>query len=1145
MYVTETNEEYLLTPAQREIWYDQLLHGGTSRYNVGACVEIDGPLDVELLERALGMLVAGSDVLRAVFDGGADGTVPRQRFVDEVVWSLERHDFSGEVDAAGACRGWIDIRCGMGFEVEGKGPLFRFALLKEAEGRWHWVTQLHHLICDGWSASLIYRRVAELYTGLLKGEVMDVAWPQFRDEIEGALEYMGSAAYGADEAYWAGKFGEVPDALYGGRGGVAGDGRASRRHTWVIPRSDYVRLKEMAAGRGCSVFHVMVGLLQVWYSRSQRLEGVAIGLPVLNRPDRRSKGVLGLFTGLVPLWMAVGQGRSFEDQMLAVRGEMRSVLRHQRLPISRINRLAGLDPSGRGQLFDVVVSYERHDYSEGLGDCKTRVYTLGNWHEAHALTVHIQEEGEGDDVRVDFDYRVDAFGEGEVELLVERLGMMLGEVLGNPGVEVGKVGLVLDRERRLLAGYQGDGGRLTENRLRFDELFRECVEAAPGAEMLVCGERSWTAREVLGEAEKVARALALQLGVEAGQAVALLLPRRAEMVFAIWGVILAGGAYVPIDPSFPPSRIAWMLEDSGAQCLVCVGEGRSYAEAAGLAWLDLDVAMGMEAGTFQLEGRPLEPEDYLYTMYTSGSTGQPKGVRVRHVNLVEQWKNMLHPEGFNLRQGDRFLALTIYTFDPSLLELVLAPLSGMTVVFVDEEVGGSPEGIVEVIVDAGVDVLQMTPTRLRMLVEAKGTGFLEGVKTLLVGGEPFPPEMLVALDHLKGLEIRNIYGPTETTVWSTAQVIRYGRAITVGRPMPQTEVLILDQGLELVPPGVTGEICITGVGLTDGYLNRPEMDAVHFVGHPFREGEGLYRTGDLGAWVLDGEIDYRGRKDDQIKIRGRRIEPGEIRAVLMGVTGAQQAVVMAVAREDGEKVLMAWYQADQEWDAGELREALGRELPAYMVPVCVWVGVMPLLPNGKINKKALPVPELGMGGVDEVPEGEQEGVLAEVWESVLGIKGVGRNTHYFQVGGDSITATRIISGLRGRGWALSLKELFAWPVLKEQAGRMRRLAIAGDAVVRPLVSEAEWKRVNGMLRGRVIEDAYPLTPMQEGMLFHALRAEGGGTYVEQSVLDIVGGLDRGVFERAFADLCARHGALRTVCLWDGLDRPLLVVLWVV
>ena len=597
------------------------------------------------------------------------------------------------------------------------------------------------------------------------------------------------------------------------------------------------------------------------------------------------------------------------------------------------------------------------------------------------------------------------------------------------------------------------------------------------------------------------------------------------------GIIKSGAAYLPLDPAFPAARISYMLEDSG--CRVLLTESAYLSGRTGISpdAVIIELDQLPDAPTTN-PPRNTAPDSLLYLIYTSGSTGLPKGVMLEQRNVISFNRNMAQVYG--LAPGDTILALTTITFDISVLELICSLMSGMKVVLASDAIANNPGRAAALLGTSGVNVLQITPSRLKLMLEEADLSILSGLKALLIGGEPLPPHLFERLKALTDVALFNVYGPTEATIWSTTKKLN-DADLTIGVPLVDEDVLILTpDGNQIVPIGVWGELCIGGQGLARGYWNRPELTLDRFIPHPVRPGERIYRTGDFGRFLSDGDIQCGGRMDNQVKVRGYRIETGEIEQNLLKISGIREAVVHIV-EIDGLNEIAAYMVPDGDKLPlpSELRQRLSEYLPEYMLPTYyVALESVPLTPNGKTDRKALPLPTGRAAG--SVPSGvagylpprtETEAALAAIWQRILGVEQVGVNDNFFELGGHSIKAIRIASAIaKELGQEIHLSLIFLNPVLSSLAAALSGTS-AAEQTLTPLP----------------LQPWYETSPGQRRLWILQRMAPDSAAYNMPVALKLLGHVDLAALTISISALVERHEALRTIFPeQDGL--PVQVIL---
>ncbi|MFF5078188.1 amino acid adenylation domain-containing protein [Actinoplanes sp. NPDC000266] len=975
-----------LTPLQEGLFYLHALDGAGDVYLVQQQLDLDGALDAGRLRRAAATLLDRHPNLRAAFTATVDGVpvqvVPARA---ELAWREATAATRGEADLL------ADAERSRAF-VLAEAPLIRFLLVRLGADRHRLVMTQHHVIVDGWSGPLMARELLSAYAGKAPGNARP-----YRDFLAWLTAADGETARRA----WSDALAGVTEPTLVAPGGVGRQAQLPGEVTAQLPP----RLVDFARGLGVTPNTFVQALWAVLLGRLTGRDDVVFGATVSGRPPELSGAdeTIGLFINTVPVRAKLPTGESWDAFLQRLQQEQAGLLAHQHLGLAPIQQLAGV-----GELFDTLLVFESYPVDEDRLDESQRDAGLklagvtGRDATHYPLTLVAAED---DGLHLALEYRPDVFGEDFARLLLDRFVALADEVAANPLTPVDRADTLTAGERhRVLGEWSGDTLAVTPETL--PDLVRRWSGPA-----LVVGERRWSYAELVAEMDALASVLAGR-GAGPGRIVALLLPRGEHIVPAIFGAMASGAAYLPIDPDYPPARIAAMLDDARPVITLAV---RSTAGLLppGTATLVLDEPYEKGTGTPE----PIGPDHPAYVIYTSGSTGRPKGVLVPHRTvatlLASHTERILGPAAGKLGRPLRVAHNWSFAFDASWQPL-LALLGGNELHLVTEGPRRDPELLAKLLRDNGIDMIEVAPSHLDQLLAA---GFdAAGLAVLGVGGEAVPDPLWAGMAALPDTESYNFYGPTECTVDTIVQRVKEVPRALIGRPVANTTLYVLDGRLRPVPPGVAGELYIGGAQLALGYLHQPGLTATRFVPDPFGAAPGrrLYRTGDVVRWTTDGRIDYLGRSDDQVKIRGYRIELGEVATVLSQHPSVAQAVVVA----DGGR-LVAYVVGN----ALDLRSWAAERLPDHLVPAAVVeLDALPLTVNGKLDRAALPA--VAYVSATRAPRGENEEKLAALFTEVLGVP-VGAEDSFFDAGGDSIAAMRLTSLARARGAEIRLADLVA------------------------------------------------------------------------------------------------------------------------
>jgi amino acid adenylation domain-containing protein/non-ribosomal peptide synthase protein (TIGR01720 family) len=1135
---------YPLSSPQREIWFDQVLHPELPLYNVGGYVQINGAIDPALFESAVNLLVKRHEALRTVVAPDPE-EMPMQTFLEDLAVTVPVHDFSREKNPRFSALAWMQQQFVQPFALYEK-PLFHFALLKIDSHCFFWFKKYHHLIVDGWGISLITQSLAEIYThlsispdtGLIQDQKIEGAAPSYLAFVNNDRAYIESKRYQEQRQYWLEKYRTLPEPLFTPRylSRFVERMPPSEHRVISLARPLYNRLLALAKHCKATIFHLILGTLYVYFTRTAQIGELVVGLPVLNRSGAAFKGTVGLFVGVSAARLPFGTDLSFKTLLQRIGGELKQNYRYQRFPISELNREIGLRQVGRKQLFDISLSYLKNDYDVSFASQIIQAKALWHNYEQTPLMIYVSEFHADEDVDIDWVYNLAYFDAPEVERIQSRFVQILEYVINHVDESIGTIPLLTEAEQQqLLAWNQSPVSGLTYSQTILD-LFQAQVEKTPDHIAVVFEEEALSYGELNIKANQLAHYLQM-LGVGAETLVGICIQRSLEMVIGLMGILKAGGAYVPLDPDYPLSRLRFMVADSKVKVFLSQSHllDRLSVSTAKKVCLDSEWEL-IASGSGKNPVRQSGPENLAYVLFTSGSTGKPKGVMIEHKSATTliQWAGETFPQ----EHLAGVLASTSICFDLSVYELFV-PLCLGGRIFVVENALSLPTTLAK---SEAITLINTVPSAIAELLRTQGIP--NSVKVVNLAGEPLKNRLAQTLYQIETIDrVYNLYGPSEDTTYSTFSLITKGsdREVNIGRPIANTRINILDVNHNLMPPGIPGELCIAGAGLSRGYLNRPELTAEKFdqdlwdyqdyydekkrdnekflgvQGPFFKKVPGrrrLYRTGDLGRWLPDGNIDFLGRLDHQVKLRGFRIELSEIEVTLSRHEAVKEAVVVLYNQEDNPRLTAYITLASPLNPVAEvLRTWLKTRLPEYMLPASFMVlDRLPLTPNGKIDRKALPAPDLSLQAKHQVPRTETEHLLCSLWSQVLGIEVTSIHSHFFAAGGHSLLATRLVSRIRESfGIEMPLRVVFDQALLREQA---------------------EW--LDKQHRGPELP---PIMPLAEGeplvlsfaqqRLWFLAQLEGqSATYNMPAALHLEGQLDETALQRALTTLIQRHHSLR-------------------
>ncbi|MGI5271610.1 non-ribosomal peptide synthetase [Nonomuraea sp. CA-218870] len=974
-----TEDAFAASYAQERVWFLTTLLPGVPLYNIAGVSRLErlGEVEPGLVERALRVVAERHEPLRTRLEPRGDAVM--QLIAPEASVRLAHTDLSGrpEQDRAADLAALAAADAAELFAL-GEAPLWRARLVRLGGGQWRLVLVAHHAVFDAWSMRIFTEDLAEAYHALRENRP-----PRFG---ELAVQYADYAVWQRGQGfeasldYWRERLaGSAPLELPTDRPRPAEFGYAGANHPFTVPAALTARVTELARRTGSTSFMVLLTAFAALLARWSGQSDVVIGSPVAGRDQPELSPLIGMFVNTLPLRADLSGDPSFAEALERVRTTVVDALDHQDVPFARI--VSELNPPrdpSRTPLYQVAFNQLPYDVRGQIGTGTTKT----------DLTLEIQN-ADGD-LSAWLEYATDLYDPATIDRLAEGFLALLGAATADPAAPLSRLPL-MPAGRRQETVTCGHGPRLPYPGVPLHALVARHAAALPGAAAVVVPHEGRTL--TYGELDERAAALArvlLARGVGVESPVAVCLPPGGDLVIALLAVLKAGACYVPLDPRYPVERLRFMLADSGAALALTTPE---------LAGRLPGVPVLTDLAQSPPNDRPLpevSPGHLAYVIYTSGSTGVPKGVMVPHRGVV----NLVTSLAFTA--AERMLLLTPMSFDIAALELFGPLLSGGTVVVAPPDSKLGP-----VLAEADVRTVQAPPSVLEEIVEELPVG----LPRVLSGGEPLGPAFARRLREVAG-EVHNMYGPTETTIWSLTHVTRPGeQSVPIGRPVANTTVHVLSEAMEPVPPGVVGELWLGGDGLARGYHARPSLTAERFVPDPFGPpGSRLYRTGDLVRRPAGGAVEFVGRVDDQVKVRGVRVELGEVEAALTAHPGVSRAV--AAVRDDapGGRALVAY--VDEHAPVADLRAYLQDRLPSTMIPsLYVAVGSFPRLPNGKLDRSALPAPVPAPAAEAAPPRTAAEELVHEIWSEVLRRDGFGVEEDFFDLGGHSMLGTRVVARL--------------------------------------------------------------------------------------------------------------------------------------
>ncbi|MGQ5991134.1 amino acid adenylation domain-containing protein [Serratia sp. IR-2025] len=1151
-----------LSFAQQRLWFLTQLEGMSETYHIPLALRLHGRLDRQALQHSLDALYARHESLRSRFITREDR--PQVQILPANGLPLAFHDLRRHpAQADTLCR----QAATQPFDLT-QGPLVRAALIRLADEEHLFLLTCHHIISDGWSTGILLRELGALYGALRRGDA-DPLPPltlQYPDYAAWQRRYLTPERLAAQAQYWRETLNGAPALLTlptdrprptvqsfsGGEVPIAIDAELTQA------------LRQFSRQHGGTLFMTVLAAWSLVLARMAGQQELVIGTPEANRGRLETESLVGFFVSTLALRIDLRDDPDLPTLIARIRHTVLTAQENRDLPFEQVVELVNPPRHlGYTPLFQVMLAWQDGSVRDiPLPGLQAELAGLEYSAAKFDLTLDLADTGEG--ISGTLNFATALFDRATAERYGVYLVQALRAMTLNSPRSVSHIDLLPLAEREHLL----HGWNRTERDYPLDQtlaaLFEQQVCRTPDATALVSGAESLSYAQLNARANRLAHAL-IARGVGPDSRVAVCAERGLNMVTALFGILKAGGAYVPLDPAYPGERLQYILQDADPVLLLADAAGRAALGEPATPQLALEAALP-ETLSAENPAPRAQASHLAYVIYTSGSTGKPKGAMNEHRGVVNRLVWM--QEAYGLTAADTVLQKTPFGFDVSVWEFFWPLMVGARLVMAKPEGHKDPDYLSRAIEQYGVTTLHFVPSMLQsFLADGQAATRCGQVVRVMCSGEALPAALVAEFyRRLPQAELHNLYGPTEAAVDVTAwHCSREADRVSVpiGRPIANTRIYLLDEHGQPVPLGAVGELYIGGVQVARGYLNRPELTAERFLSDPFAPGGRMYRTGDVARYLANGDIEYLGRNDQQVKIRGFRIECGEIEAVLATHPAVREAVVDARAVGD-DKRLVAWVVpaagVAEETLAGALRQHVSAALPDYMVPSAwVVVAALPLSPNGKLDRRALPEPQGAQSqAAYEAPQGEHETLLAAIWRELLNVEQVGRHDNFFELGGHSLLAVKLMAQLRRAGWGANVQTLFSTPTLSALAQAMsaqgeidipENRILPGGASITPemlplaTLSQPEIDAVVAQVPGGVanVQDIYALSPLQEGILFHHLLAERGDPYQLSAVLRFDSRARLDAWLAAMQQVIDRHDILRTAFITQGMSSPVQVV----
>jgi tyrocidine synthetase-3 len=1097
---------YEASSAQKRMYMLQQFDKKSVAYNMPAVYELEGKIDKERIENTFKKLVERHEGLRTYFETIEDEIVQKINNSYEFKLIFRKDDENLENIISSFIKP---------FELE-RGPLFRVELIENNENT-YLLIDMHHIMSDGVSMSILIKEFAAIYNG----EELDPLRIQYKDFAEWQNKFLKSDEMKKQEEYWVSRFSDELPVLnlpYDYERPLVQSFEGDNI-SFSIDEETTEGLRRIAKETGSTMNMVLLSAFNILLSKYSGQEDIIIGMPIAGRPHADLQNIMGMFVNTLAIRNNPRGEKTYLEFLKEVKENSLKAYENQSYQFEElIEKINVRRDISRNPIFDVMFNMTNIDYGTDLelDNLILKQNITENKTSKFDLTLNAVESEKA--LEFNLQYCKGLFKEETARRISEHYIQTLSNICKKHTDKISEVEILAEKERNQILYDFNDTKVEYPKDKTIQELFEEQVEKTPNNIAVVFEDEELSYRELNEKSNSLARVLRNK-GVKADSIVGIMVERSLEMIIGIMGILKAGGAYLPIDPSYPKERIEYILKDSKSNLLLSTKDTLKDINFSGetIDLLDEELFKGDIDNLSVVNNH----NDLAYVIYTSGSTGAPKGVLIEHKNVNNLVLGLSRNIYFMYNIKLNIALVSPYYFDASVKQIFAALEKGHTLYIVDEETRSNGEALLEYYQRNQIDISDGTPMHLAIISNSIHKKHELRLKHLIIGGDALGVKPIKEIYRvLKNINISNVYGPTECCVDSSIYLVEPQKIdllnnIPIGMPMANYKIYILDKSLNIVPVGVSGELCISGDGLARGYLNRPELTAEKFIDNPFEPGTKMYRTGDLARWLPDGNIEFIGRMDNQVKIRGFRIELGEIESRLVQHEDVKEAVVLAKENVDGEKYLCAYVVCEKEFDSLSLRNYLKETLPEYMVPTYFMnLEKMPLTSNGKIDRKALPQPSMNELSLNkyEAPRNEVEETLVKIWCEVLGVEKIGINDNFFDLGGHSLKATVLVSKIHKElNVEVPLKELFKTPTIKELS---------------EFINTAE-ENLYGSIKNVEERAWYEASSAQKRMYMLQQFDKKSVAYNMPAVYELEGKIDKERIKNTFKKLVERHEGLRT------------------
>lgn len=1070
---------YNLTNPQKSIWFTEQFYKGTPIENITGCVIVLEKLNLKALQKAINLFVKSNDSFRLKFTVKDDK--PLQYLSSFSEFEIENVMVNTDEDI----KNIENKMSNTPFEVL-DNLLFSFKTFTFPDGHGGFVITAHHLISDAWTAGLVVNEIMDYYEKIINSQIIDNKNPSYLDYITSEQEYLNSEKFNKDKEFWNEIFKTVPEVATIPSINVENSNSSlsckAKRKQFVIPKETMNLINEFCKQNKASAFNFFMAVLAIYLSRVSSLDDFTIGTPILNRGNFKEKQTTGMYISTIPFRISINHKISFAEFLSNISADFLKIFRHQKYPYQYLLEDLRKKDSSIPNLYNILLSYQNVRSNKQTSDINYESSWVGNNFISDDIDIHLYDMNDTGDINIAYDYLISKYSIDDICSIHARFLYIINQVLENNDITLNEIEIVTpDEKKKILYDFNNTSADYPRDKT-ITQLFEEQVEKTPDNIAVVFEDQKLTYRELNERANSLANYLRNN-GVGLNDSVAIFLDKSLEMIIAILAILKVDALYVPIDIDYPDNRINFMLSDSNAKIVL--------TKRAFLLDLDFENTLAIDlCNTIYLDNKTFPSKhagDLAYVMYTSGSTGNPKGVVVKQKSIIRLVKN---PNYINFHKNEKILQTGSIVFDACTFEIWASLLNGFELYIIKKSELLDPNSLKSYLIENKITILWLTAPLLNQLCENHPDMF-KTVRCLLTGGDVLSPKHINLIRKVcPDLTIINGYGPTENTTFSTCFTINdyYNDSIPIGYPISNSTCYIVSQDMNLLPIGIPGELVVGGDGVAKGYINNQAFTDLKFLSSPFNN-DFLYKTGDLAKWNFDGSISFIGRIDGQVKIRGFRVELGEINLKILEFPNIKTSFT-TIKTINGEKFICSYIVCNQMLNVEDLKHFLMKFLPNYAIPTYfIKLDKLPINTNGKVDSKLLPSPQLVNTKSQIIPARNiVDQKIIFVLKEILNINKISIDDSFFDLGGDSLTAITLCSKIYNEfNIQLSIKDILENPIIKDLSD---------------VISSKDLHNKNCPLKKAEIKDIYQASFAQK-RIFYSTQAISGGNNV---VYNISGGL---------------------------------------